>query len=400
MDAPNDLVEEEVRENPQQLDNNNGGMDAIRMIMKCLSRYDNLEDEDHEDGRRTDDVVEDDAVPGEEGDCTPNIMEELLSHARTPLFAGATTSRLVSNLLLLNCFAVFGVSNAFADELLQLLHILLPSDNYLPRSHYEARKYVVKLGLSYNNIHACRNGCCLFRKELQDAQSCPKCNVPRYKSESSRIPCKILRHFPLIPRLKRMYRCKRLAELNKWHTNQKKEGINVECVPESKAWKHIDSLDAKFIHEHRNIRLGMVDGGWWALDGVNPFGNKSLSHSTWPVLLVNYNLPPWLVTKPFFIMLALVIPGRESVTWENIDVYLTPLIEELLELWKGVPAIDVSEDPPRQHFKLRALLLWCIHDFPAYGLTCGQVTKGIERVRSVGQMSQLGAQRLSEKMYI
>ena len=26
--------------------------------------------------------------------------------------------------------------------------------------------------------------------------------------------------------------------------------------------------------------------------------------------------------------------------------------------------------------------------------------KGIERVRSVGQMSQLGAQRLSERMYI
>ena len=341
MDAPNDLVEEEVRESPQELDNNNGGMDAIRMIMECLSRYDNLEDEDFEHGRRTDDVVEDDAVPEEEGECTADLMEELLLHAQTPLFAGATTSRLVSTLLLLNCFAVFGVSNAFADELLQLLHILLPSDNYLPRSHYEARKYVVKLGLSYNNIHACRNGCCLFRKELQDAQSCPKCNVPRYKSESSRIPCKILRHFPLIPRLKRMYRCKRLAELKKWHANQKKEGINVECVPKSKAWKHIESLDANFTHEHRNIRLGM------ALDGVNPFGNQSLSHSTWPVLLVNYNLPPWLVTKPFFIMLALVIPGRESVTSENIDVYLTPLIEELLELWKWVPAIDVSEDPPR-----------------------------------------------------
>ena len=55
----------------------------------------------------------------------------------------------------LNCFAVFGISNAFADELLQLLHILLPSDDYLPRSHYEAR---VKLKLSYDTIHACHNG--------------------------------------------------------------------------------------------------------------------------------------------------------------------------------------------------------------------------------------------------
>ena len=126
------------------------------------------------------------------------VMEELLEHARSPLFAGASTNRLVSTLLLLSCFALFGVSNAFADELLQLMHVLLSSDNHLPCSHYKAQKYVVKLGLSYNSIHACRNGCRLFRKELKDAESCPKCNAPRYKSESSQRLAKILRHFPLI----------------------------------------------------------------------------------------------------------------------------------------------------------------------------------------------------------
>ena len=99
---------------------------------------------------------------------------------------------------------------------------------------------------------------------------------------------------------------------------------------------------------------------------------------------IDYNLSTWLVTVSFLIMLALLIPGRESVTSENIDVYLTPLIEELLELWKGVPAIDVSEEPSRQHFKLRALLLWCIHDFPAYGLTSGQVTKGYRACTECG----------------
>ena len=46
MDAENNLVEEEASESPPQLDNNNGGMDTIRMVMECLSRYDNLEDED------------------------------------------------------------------------------------------------------------------------------------------------------------------------------------------------------------------------------------------------------------------------------------------------------------------------------------------------------------------
>ena len=41
-------------------------------------------------------------------------------------------------------------------------------------------------------------------------------------------------------------------------------------------------------------------------------------------------------------MFALLIPDRESVALENINVYFTPLIEELLELLYGVPAIDLS----------------------------------------------------------
>jgi hypothetical protein len=89
----------------------------------------------------------------------------------------------------------------------------------------------------------------------------------------------------------------------------------MECVPDSKAWKHIDSI----FH-------GL------ALDGVNPFSNQSLSPSNWLVVLVNYNLPPWLVTNRYFVMYSLIILGKESVILKNIDVYLAPLIEELLEL--------------------------------------------------------------------
>ena len=62
MDAENDLVEEEVRESPPQLDNNNGGMDAIRMIMECLSSYENLEDDDPQDYNPTDDEEKDEEI--------------------------------------------------------------------------------------------------------------------------------------------------------------------------------------------------------------------------------------------------------------------------------------------------------------------------------------------------
>jgi hypothetical protein len=76
--------------------------------------------------------------------------------------------------------------------------------------------------------------------------------------------------------------------------------------------------------------------------GFNPFGNMSSSHSTWPVMLVPYNLPPWMCMKQPYFMLSLIIPSP-SAPGHNIDVYLAPLISELKELWEvGVQTFDVT----------------------------------------------------------
>ena len=73
---------------------------------------------------------------------------------------------------------------------------------------------------------------------------------------------------------------------------------------------------------------------------MNPFGNLSTNHSSWPVLLMIYNLPPWLCMKQKYIMLCMMITGPRQ-QGSDIDVYLSPLIEELRKLW--VDAIDVFD---------------------------------------------------------
>jgi hypothetical protein len=47
------------------------------------------------------------------------------------------------------------------------------------------------------------------------------------------------------------------------------------------------------------------------MDGMNPFGDFNLKHSTWPMLLFMYNLPPWLMT----IFFGYVVPHhpREGI---------------------------------------------------------------------------------------
>jgi len=80
--------------------------------------------------------------------------------------------------------------------------------------------------------------------------------------------------------------------------------------------------------EARNLRLAL------ASDGMNPFGNLCSNHSSWPVLLMIYNLPPWLCIKRKYIMLCMMIAGPRQ-PGNNIDVYLTPLIEDLRKLWEN-----------------------------------------------------------------
>src|SRR4051812_24698711 len=71
-----------------------------------------------------------------------------------------------------------------------------------------------------------------------------------------------------------------------------------------------------------------------SVDGINPFGEQRSNQSTWPVTLCMYNLPPWKCMKQKFIMMPVLIQGPKQ-PGNNIDVYLRPLVEELLNLWNG-----------------------------------------------------------------
>jgi hypothetical protein len=101
-----------------------------------------------------------------------------------------------------------------------ILHAhVLPQDNYLPRNHHAVKSLTKKLGLAYNTIHACEKGCVLFRGAFADAEKCPKCDQPRYKDiDRKKFPVKVLRHFPIIPRLQRMFRSPAISKLMLWHS--------------------------------------------------------------------------------------------------------------------------------------------------------------------------------------
>jgi hypothetical protein len=71
-------------------------------------------------------------------------------------------------------------------------------------------------------------------------------------------------------------------------------------------------------------------------------------------------------------MMALLIPGPRS-SGKALDVFLQPLVEELLQLWSSVDTLDAITG---LDFKLRAAVLWCIHDYPALSTLSGHTTSG------------------------
>lgn len=166
-------------------------------------------------------------------------------------------------MLFLNLITKHGVNNLFVDELFALLRLdLFPKDNILPKSMYHAKKVIQWLGLSYNSIHVCYNGCMLFKGEFNDASTCPKCNKSWYIEGLDQVPCKVLWHFSLIPSLKQLYRCSSLVKLMSWHhTNKSHDGM-VHLICDSKVWKHVDITWPNFATDPHNTRLGLALIGW------------------------------------------------------------------------------------------------------------------------------------------
>ena len=336
---------------------------------------------------------------GSEGDLSSDgdLLEELLGQiprdrvgsnpdidiaATLPLYEGSVLSMLCATLLIVNCCKTHGVSNTFINELLMLLSMsILPVGNCLPKTEYEASKILRKLGLAYNMIHACPKGCCLFKGDLEELEKCPVCDHNRYRMcGRSRVPTLILRHFPLIPQLQRMFSSKKLSRLNVWHHFHKSRDGKMRHTADSPQWNFVhtelepEAGNNMFGRDPRDIHLGL------ALDGMNPYSEKRSTQSLTPVIAFNYNLPPWMVTKKYFVMLCLLIPTQLSLTGSNFDVFIQPLVDELQQLWSraGVLTRDARAYMGMPVFNLRAVLMWTLHDFPAYGLISGLTTKGFK----------------------
>ncbi|XP_074290266.1 uncharacterized protein LOC141616998 [Silene latifolia] len=249
------------------------------------------------------------------------IIDKLINDAQIPLYPGCEElSKLSFILKLFQIKCMDGMTNKAFSSILKMFKNTLPKGADVSSSYCEARKMITDLGFNYIKIEACENDCMLFWKEHVNLEKCSICEKKRDRSSP-----KVLRYFPIIPRLQRLFMSSKTSVDMRWHLERRKDDRVLRHPADSEAWKHFDKLYPSFAEESRNVRLGL------ASDGFNPFGGLRSDYSIWPVVIVVYNLPPWMCMKQPYSILSLLIPGK-SAPGNNIDVYLAPLIEELQQL--------------------------------------------------------------------
>ncbi|XP_074337755.1 uncharacterized protein LOC141674953 [Apium graveolens] len=218
---------------------------------------------------------------------------KVVEEGKKPLFPGSekfTRLGFIVRLYQLKCS--HGSTEAAFSGVLHLLKEAFPDVN-LPSSFSVAKKMIRDLGLVYEKIHACPNDCMLYWDDNKNENQCRFCGVLRWV-----VPKKDMR--------------------------RTKDG-KLRHPADAQGWKSMDASHPEFAAEIRNVRLNL------AADGINPYRSMNISHNTWPVVLVNYNIPPWSVMKPENLILSTLIPGPEYLG-NDIDVYMQPLVTELKEL--------------------------------------------------------------------
>ena len=260
-------------------------------------------------------------VPNEEARHFYQQLEE----ASRPLCEGSRHSALSVAVRLMSIKSDWNVAQDAMESMVGLLGELINPELNIPQNFYQAKKLVSKLGLSYNRIHCCMNGCMLFYKNDAELDNCKFCGHARYKRTpgGKMVPIKAMHYLPLIPRLKRLYASMSSAPHMRWHDENRRPPGVLSHPSDGEAWKYFDRTYPDFAREPRNVRLGLC------ADGFTPFSNSGAPYSCWPVFIAPYNLSPEMCMTGPYIFLSCIIPGPHNPK-SLIDVYLQPLIDELL----------------------------------------------------------------------
>src|SRR5918995_4749439 len=180
--------------------------------------------------------------------------------------------------------------------------------------------------------------------------------------------------FPL-PSLKAqlitMYRRPGFESLLKKWTNRDDTEL-ITDIYDGEIWKtfpsRLDTPDSSrfFTSESAGSHLGiMINLDWFQLF-------ESSAYSSGVIYGVICNLPREVRFKKENILILGLLPGPKEVKLHRINHYLSPIVDELLELWNGY-VMPISTKFPNGK-RIRLAVICCSNDIPAARKLCGHIS--------------------------
>ena len=176
-----------------------------------------------------------------------------------------------------------------------------------------------------------------------------------------RRPIKEFAYQPLSASIERLFlRPGFEAKIEEWRTHNCVENTFFN-VFDGDMWREFPTSDgSSFVDQHHSLLLTLN------IDWFGPFTNST--YSVGAIYLAVNNLPRSERFKTENVILVGVMPGPREARTSDINNYLRPLVDELLEWYDG-KAIRTNTHPHGTHVHLALLLNAC--DIPAACKTSG-----------------------------
>ncbi|KAL9663276.1 hypothetical protein QQ045_028115 [Rhodiola kirilowii] len=199
-----------------------------------------------------------------------------------PAYEGCTTETELSfHMKLLQTKTDYNLSESAYNSICQLIQRLADCENRLPKSFSHSKKFIKDLGMGYERIDVCENGCMIYYTEADSLTVCTFCGESRFQSNSTttissgyvRVAKSSMFYLNIIPLLQRLFMTQSIAEHMSWHASRRDDANKMVHPSDGQSWKYFDSCYPDFSLETRNVRLGLCS------DGFSPFRTHVKSYS-------------------------------------------------------------------------------------------------------------------------
>lgn len=322
--------------------------ERISVVSDCSQRSNNSTELCENDRREyLDQAAEDSDDCGDSEDSddsdNPEDPEDPPNPQYQPLYEGARITVAESLLSILALVLRFSVTGVLLANILTLIEMHCPEQNYCTSSLYMFKKYFEEIHTPLNRHFYC--GVCLHRL-ANEREQCPNC--------LNLTDCKYFMTFSISEQLRALYKRRGFYQKLMHRFNRNKiVQENIEDIYDAEIYQELSS-PGNVLHDRNNISFT------WYTDGIPIF--KSSKFSIWPVYFVINELPYQERFKKENIILVGLWFGDEK---PEPNMYLLPIYNEVIELRNG---IEIETPDIQNPINVKAWIICGTCDLPAKAL--------------------------------